>query len=128
MSQSAFLADSPMASLVGFTRELNNAVENDLGVIIPRLYRIFQSAPYRNHPGADISFRPHWKLSCCCIPSFLITVLIFLCLWIGIILYNVYKVSFLFLLIFLKQVIICVIIVRQLVQIFFASFGKFGRQ
>ena len=90
LSQSAIVADSPMTSLVSFTHELNDAIEMDLGIFIPRLYRIFQSIPYRNRPGTDLNFHPHWKVSCCCVPSFVITVFIFSCLWIGVILYNIY--------------------------------------
>lgn len=90
LSQSAVVADSPMASLVSFTHELNDAIERDLGIFIPRLYRIFKGTPYRNRPGTDLNFHPHWKVSCCCVPSFIITVFIFTCLWVGLILYNIY--------------------------------------
>ena len=93
LSRSVMVGDNPLTSLVNLTRELNNAIEDDVGIIIPRLYRIFQAGPYRVRAGSSLNLQTRWKMSCCCVPSFLISCLVILCLWVAVILYGVYDIK-----------------------------------
>ena len=91
LTRSVLVSDNPMTSMVNFIRKLNDALEADVGMVIPRLYRIFQSTPYRTRPDGNPSLVTKWKKSLCCIPSFLISVLVLLCFVVGLILYGIFK-------------------------------------
>eukprot|EP00794_Sanderia_malayensis_P007197 gene7197-8003_t len=83
MSKSSIFGDNPLTSLVNLAQELNDAVERDLGMFIPRLYRVFRSGPYRTRNISRMNMRSRWKTSCCCIPSVLFSVVVVLALWTG---------------------------------------------
>ncbi|XP_066918421.1 kinase D-interacting substrate of 220 kDa B-like isoform X4 [Clytia hemisphaerica] len=93
LTRSVLVGDNPMTSLVNFIRELNDSIEQNIGIVIPRLYRIFQSGPYRTPSGGKSIFRTKWKKSCCCVPSFLISIVVFACLLVGLILYGAWKLN-----------------------------------
>ncbi|XP_057312079.1 kinase D-interacting substrate of 220 kDa-like isoform X3 [Hydractinia symbiolongicarpus] len=90
LCRSVSVSDNPMTSLVNFTRELNNTIERDLGMFIPRLYRIFQAGPYRAKAKNNHSMKTRWKTICCCVPSFVLSIFILLCLWMGFLLFGIY--------------------------------------
>jgi len=91
LTRNVLIGDNPMTSLVNFISELNDAVEKDFGIVIPRLFRIFQAGPYRTPSSGKTILKTKWKRSCCCVPSFLISLTVFVCLLVGLILYGVWK-------------------------------------
>lgn len=93
LSHSIMINDNPLISIVNFIRELNDAIESDIGMFIPRLYRLFQAGPYRVRPGTSLQFETRWKTSCCCIPSFLITSFVIACLWVSLIFFGIYGIT-----------------------------------
>ena len=91
LSRSVLVGDNPMTSLVNFVRELNDSIEKEIGIVIPRLFRIYQAGPYRV-PSSEKSFlKSRWKKSCCCVPSFLVSIVVLTCLVVGLILYGTWK-------------------------------------
>ena len=116
LSQKLLSSNSPISALVNMTSELTDAIEEDLGIYIPRLYRIFQAAPIRLHPpNADVALR--WKTSCCCIPSFVITLGVLLCLWLSIILFGISGVRGTSAIVAIQIACCCVLICAVLVYI-----------
>lgn len=93
LSRTVLVSDTPMISLVNFIRELNDSIEADVGLVIPRLYRIFQTTPYRPRPGENAKLQTRWKKSFCCVPSFLISLIALSCLIVGFVLYGVFKLN-----------------------------------
>ena len=93
LSQSVLVADNPMTSLVNFVRELNDSIEKEIGIVIPRLFRIFQAGPYRTHSTENRILPSHWKKSCCCVPSFIVSIVVLICLVVGSILYGAWKLN-----------------------------------
>ncbi len=83
LSKSSIFGDNPLTSLVNLSHELNDAIERDLGMFIPRLYRVFRSGPYRTRNVSHMNLKSRWKTSCCCIPSVLFSVIVIIALWTG---------------------------------------------
>ena len=93
LSRSIMINDNPVVSIVNFMRELNDSLERDVGIFIPRLYRLFQVGPYRVRNYTNLNLPTRWKKSCCCIPSFLTTVFVVICLWVSLIFFGRYGIT-----------------------------------
>ena len=109
LTQTVLVGDNPMTSLVNLTREMNDAIESDLGMLIPRLYRIFRAGPYRIRMPTSLNLKTRWKMSCCCIPSILITALVILSLWVGLILFGIYDIQGTSVVIAIQIAVCCII-------------------
>ncbi|XP_012567166.2 kinase D-interacting substrate of 220 kDa isoform X1 [Hydra vulgaris] len=113
LSSNFFSSNSPITALVNMTNELTDAIEKDIGMFIPRLYRIFQASP--NTLQSNNSLR--WKKSCCCIPSIVITLGVLFCLWVSIILYGVFGIHGTSAIVAIQIACCCVLICALLVYI-----------
>ena len=91
LSRNVLVGDNAMTSLVNFVRELNDSIEEEIGIVIPRLFRIFQAGPYRAPANGGSLLPSKWKKSCCCVPSFLVSVVVLACLIVGLVLYGTWK-------------------------------------
>lgn len=82
---------SEAASLVGMIETLCDVVEKEFGFFVTRLYRVFRSQPSEYDEVAMSVAR--WKRCCCCIPTFIIFLVILALGMIGIVFFKVYGTS-----------------------------------
>ncbi|XP_029195259.2 kinase D-interacting substrate of 220 kDa-like isoform X4 [Acropora millepora] len=79
---------SEAASLVGMIETLCDVVENEFGFFVTRLYRVFRSPPAEY--DETMMSEARWKRCCCCVPTFIIFLVILALGLIGLVFYKVY--------------------------------------
>ena len=79
---------SEAASLVGMIETLCDVVENEFGFFVTRLFRVFRSQPSEYDDVSMIEAR--WKRCCCCVPTFVVFLIILAIGMIGLVFFKVY--------------------------------------